>query len=139
MQTVIRKLPIKKGNYIFLILFWGYTVFLFTVTLTPAKMVSAGIGSWISHYSFGNADKLVHFVLFFIFTVLLYFTRNKITRIYLIGVPVFTGILIEILQHLTGLGRTFEWMDILADTLGILLAYLFLRILYRLELSKVLK
>ena len=83
-------------------------------------------GSWISKLSFENGDKVGHFALFFIFTFLGFasgYFRKK-THIWLI--PILTGLLIEIVQHLSGWGRTFDWLDIVANVLGTLTAYFFI-------------
>lgn len=83
-------------------------------------------GGWISNLSFENGDKVVHFALFFIFTFLGfasgYFRKN--IQVWLI--PVLTGLIIEIIQHLSGWGRTFDGFDILANVLGTLTAYFLL-------------
>lgn len=93
------------------------------MTLMPADLVSSGGDTWISKLNLKNGDKVIHFTLFFIFTLLLYFSGLIKKNYMLLAIPISVGILIEILQHLMGLGRSFELLDILANSLGALTAY----------------
>lgn len=76
---------------------------------------------------FPGADKLVHALMFGFLTIVILLERMKHEHwnplpLGEIGVIAFftavTGILIEVAQHLMGLGRSFEVLDILADTSG---------------------
>ncbi len=126
MQQVIRKLRDNFGSSLSRILFGFYTLVLLAVTLLPTNVISSGGKSWISKISFENGDKVVHFALFFIFTFLgfasYYFKRNY--QIWLF--PILFGLMIEILQHFLGWGRTFDIWDITANVTGTFAAYFFL-------------
>ncbi len=124
MQQVIRKLLAKKGSLLSRILFGVYTVILLLATLLPTDVISSGGKGWISKISFDNGDKVVHAALFFIFTFLLYLSGVVKTWRSLILISVFTGLTIEIVQHISSFGRTFDWFDILANIIGSFLAYL---------------
>ena len=127
MPQVIKKLQHKKNRIIPIIIFGIYTVFLFSVTLIPTDVIPSEGKSWFSKISIENGDKAVHFALFFIFTLLYFY--SKLYRNYpnLILIPISTGVLIEILQHLLNGGRTFDWFDILANVLGTFFAYFLIR------------
>lgn len=72
-------------------------------------------------------DKIAHFVLFFIFTCLYFSTGYSEKKYRLWIIPISMGVLIEIIQGVMGMGRTFEFMDIAADAAGVLVAYLLIR------------
>jgi VanZ family protein len=121
MPLPIKKLLLNKNN--FRILFGIYTVFLLVVTLMPTNIIKTEKNSWLRSFKFKNEDKVIHFTLFFIFTCLFFASKytNKKTHLWLF--PLLLGVLIEILQSITALGRTFEFYDILANSLGIFIAY----------------
>lgn len=70
---------------------------------------------------FDNSDKLVHGIMFFGLAFLYQFLKDN-RLIKLILVPFLISFLIEILQGMMPFGRTFDWLDLLANTIGILLA-----------------
>lgn len=115
---LIKKLQRKKGTTESKVVFILYTLFLFTVTLLPLDVIGSEEKDWLSKISFKNQDKLVHLLLFFVFTFFLYFSRTveRFSTLFILSVS--TGILIEILQFLTAQGRTFDPMDIVADSIG---------------------
>ena len=123
MQQLIRKLQTKKGSNYFRALFWFYTVFLLVITLLPGQIIQSESEGWLKSFNFKNGDKVIHFALFFIFTILIYLSGvlKKGNLIWI--VPISVGIFIEILQHLMAMGRTFDFYDILANSTGILIAY----------------
>jgi len=108
---------VKKEKRLYKIIFILYTLFLFTVTLMPLNVFDSGQGEWLPFLEFDNLDKVVHALLFFVFTGIFYLALNP-NKIYLFVIPVLTGLLIETLQHTLGLGRTFDPYDILANSLG---------------------
>lgn len=70
------------------------------------------------------ADKIAHFIAYF--TLMSWFTqiyRESSQRIYFAWGFLFLGIMIEILQGLSGL-REEDWKDVVANSSGILCAYL---------------
>ena len=98
------------------------------MTLIPAKSVPRSI--------LLISDKVLHSIIFFGLTILLVFAfihfREGLTivRVYFLSVILsFSfGILIEIGQYLMKAGRNGDYLDILADLSGILLAYPFIKI-----------
>lgn len=106
--------------------FYAYVVLLFIATLIPSDSIPSGSDSWFSIFKFNHSDKIVHFIMFFGLTLLLYFAYNSFKKIGYITIPVTMGIVIEILQHLMGSGRTFDIWDIAANTMGTLTAFLLL-------------
>lgn len=118
----IRTSQNKIKGLFYRLLFIGYTLFLFTVTLLPGSIISSEGKGWLTKLSFGFADKLTHLLLFFGFTLLLSRTSFVKRKIFLFLIPVLIGLIIEVLQELSGWGRTFEWADVLANAAGALLA-----------------
>ena len=111
----------KKVGFYRITLF-AYVPILLFATLMPADLVSSNAETWISKLKFKNEDKVIHFTLFFIFTFLFIlsdFIRNK--KLVLIT-PILLGVSIEILQFIMNLGRSFELLDIVANTLGAIIA-----------------
>ncbi|MEG0187218.1 MAG: VanZ family protein, partial [Algoriella sp.] len=71
-----------------------------------------------------NLDKVVHFGMFGLMTILLFLTY-KIFDIRLIIFPFLISFLIEILQGtLTFLHRSFDFVDLMANLSGITIAYI---------------
>lgn len=117
MLPLIRSLLDKKGERRYKVIFILYTFFLFTITLMPLNAFGSGQGQWLFLFQFENFDKVVHTVLFFIFTGISYLALN-LNKILLFVIPVLTGLLIEILQHTLNIGRTFDPYDVLSNALG---------------------
>lgn len=75
---------------------------------------------------FEGADKAIHAVLFLLLTFIACFDSMRTLRrgvsLTLISAIVFAsaifGVCIEYIQDLMGLGRTFEWLDMVADAFG---------------------
>lgn len=81
----------------------------------------AGLGEYLN---FPHSDKLVHMCMFFGLAFLYaYLKRHSIARMFF--VPVSISFLIEILQGIMPYGRTFDWLDLLANSIGITLAIAF--------------
>lgn len=123
MRQLIAKLQDNKNKVYLKSVFWGYVILLLVVTLMPTDLIQSQEENWLINFSFKHGDKVIHFTLFFMFTVLLYFTTYCKKKIYLLGIPILFGIGIEIIQYLMGMGRTFDILDIIANSLGVLLAY----------------
>jgi hypothetical protein len=73
-------------------------------------------------------DILLHFLIYFFFTLLLFFGANKFSSRFLLGyrmaiivlTSIVLGVAIELIQENFIDGRHFEWGDILFNTLGTL-------------------
>ncbi|TWP28546.1 hypothetical protein ETU08_08875 [Apibacter muscae] len=74
-------------------------------------------------------DKVIHTIVFFILFILGRFAYpHKKPIIFLVLFSLY-GILIEILQEFMNLGRTFEYLDMLADFIGCLFGLLIARLI----------
>lgn len=86
----------------------------------------------ISQIKVENGDKYVHFVLYFVLTFLLFYSRvlpvdysKKAKLIICLLVSISFGMIIEIMQGVFTQSRQFEWSDVVANSLGSLVAVLF--------------
>ena len=98
--------------------------------LAANKLPSAGIR--ILHL-----DKVIHFVMYFGFVVLWCLAAQHFTKKYLISICIIgciLGVLMEVGQATTGLGRSFEWTDMISNSLGVVLGYF---LITRLTISKI--
>ena len=92
------------------------------------------VGSFIPSSSIPTvvvSDKWIHFIFYAIFSFLLFLSSlsntkrsnsivNRWTYVFIIGAIV--GVLVEIIQHSIISGRQGEWMDIVANCLGLFFA-----------------
>ena len=110
----------KNIKTVYRAIFFCYAVFLFTVTLSPLDYLKSNEPGWLSFFDFDHQDKIVHTLLFFVFTGLMYF-GYKFSKAKLFTFSLLTGILIEVLQYYLHLGRNFDVIDIAANALGTLI------------------
>ena len=72
---------------------------------------------------FTGADKVIHFTMYFIFSLLFSWTLktelNYFRIFFIVLVTVGWGILMEFLQLDMHMGRSFSWYDALANTIGV--------------------
>ena len=115
-----------KGK-IYSISLFIWTSIVFAAILMPQKDIIAKPRFLIE---IPNIDKIVHVILFGVFTFLLactlranHFTKKKLYTIS-IALPIALGFLTECLQKIffEYIMRTFDWMDISADIIGCFLA-----------------
>ena len=103
-------------------LLWASTMFCLSLTSSPPQI--PGVLGW---------DKLLHAGAYGLLTVLIvqflfYLPFNTGNPWWGAGLfAIGYGTLLEILQLLSGTGRTAEWWDLFADAVGILLAYVMFR------------
>ena len=72
-------------------------------------------------------DKLIHFGLFTVFTVLwLHSYANKHNYILILILVVFFSFFVELLQFISPFGRTFSLLDILSNMFGIIFGFFIL-------------
>lgn len=126
MQQHIKTLSEGKRLYFWRTVFFIYTVLLFVATLVPLSIIQGGGSSWLDFLVFKHSDKVVHFIMFFLMTILLYLSYNFTRKIWYFTIPVLTGIVIEFLQYFMAQGRTFDFLDIIGNTTGIFIAYYFI-------------
>lgn len=103
-------------------IFYSYLALVLYLTLMPGNKLhsldKAGISDFLA---FDNSDKLVHAMMFFGLAFLFQILKERKILIYFL-VPFMISFLIEILQGIMPFGRTFDWFDLLANSVGILLA-----------------
>jgi VanZ family protein len=111
---------------IFLFIAVVYTLIIATLSLVPLGRISVG--------GFNPTDKMLHGVAYFILTLLWLFyylikksgIRNYKRGFFNISVLVIVfGMLIEVLQGTLTSYRQPDWADILANSIGVLIAFLF--------------
>jgi VanZ family protein len=107
-------LEFKKSPLFFLFIWIFVITFLSLIDLSSINL-KIKTNSWI------KLDKIIHFIFYFTLTALLinYF-KNKIKNyiIYCFFAAVIFGIIIEILQDIVPTKRSFDYFDILANSLG---------------------
>jgi len=113
---------ILRSKLLFLLVALGYTLALLTASLIKIESESLPV-------RFEHADKLFHFGAYFTLTILwhLFYFIHRRTKEYhpywvICLLAVVFGIIIEILQGSATTYRGFEWLDIVANTLGVVLA-----------------
>jgi len=109
---------ILNNNLFIRILFIFYSVFLTFFLLKPGSE-----NSFQFLRAYHNTDKIAHFTFFFILALISFFnfSKNKIISIFL-GL-LFYAILTEVMQGLMNLGRSADFFDFIADSVGIILGY----------------
>ena len=91
-------------------------------------------GSTVPKASVQNLDKVMHIALFFLFSfsaIVGFIKQSQFPRLhfdavkYVIGIGAFLTISTELLQHFVIPRRSFDVFDIIADLVGIFLAFCF--------------
>lgn len=85
-----------------------------------------------------HLDKLIHLILYFGLTLAIFYDQRKnikktSTIIRYIAYPIILGGMIEIAQQKWFSPRTGEWLDWLADILGVFLAVILIYIIHKLK------
>ncbi|MDT8414740.1 MAG: VanZ family protein [Flavobacteriaceae bacterium] len=120
MQRTKKPWASKKSSAAWLL--FGWLVFLTVLSLVPVKIPDQKLPS--------NSDKWVHVFFYFVLTILVYFNLiqrlkkkpQHILIIFAIGLSVVYGIIIEVLQVALTNYRSADFLDILANISGSLLA-----------------
>ncbi len=118
------------------IIYFAYVALVFYLTLLPQENFSklSEIRQLEIFLEIDNLDKVVHFGMFGLMTIL-FFYSYKIFDLRLIIVPFSISFLIEILQGtLTFLHRSFDFVDLMANLSGITIAYII--VIYYLQHKK---
>lgn len=72
---------------------------------------------------FEGADKVIHFLMYFIFSILFCWAikteLNYYWLFFIIPATIGWGIMMEYLQQSMHIGRSFSWYDILANSVGV--------------------
>lgn len=104
-----------------------YTIVLLTLSLVRLNESS------LPFSEVGNADKIFHFCAYLGLTLIwqfYYFTKTEhITapKLWICGLIIMFGIVIELLQLTMTAYRSFEGLDIVANTSGVILAFVILQ------------
>ncbi|MCM5661875.1 VanZ family protein [Galbibacter mesophilus] len=118
MPTIKRLLELNKNFYLVSAILW-------LCAITVGSLLSGNMVREVDT-GFDIPDKLVHGIFYFGNTLLFYlYFRKTSLKNEIIKVSVFSflyGILIEVLQHVMPYERSFDVKDILANTVGILIA-----------------
>lgn len=119
-------------------LFWALSI-LFLCTIGTEDLPSVG---FLDLFSF---DKFVHTLMFGVLTLTLVVAFRRQARFSILSKKailiafvsaVFYGTAIEILQYTMSTGRSAEWQDIVANTLGCVLGVYFFRLVYGKQLFR---
>ena len=108
----------KKIHNLLQITLFFYTLLLTYMLLRPANSLPKDI-----HW-FEGADKVVHFGIFGVLGFLFEATYPKQDFYKYLAILLLYAIFTEIAQHLMDNGRSGDVMDLLADTFGIVAAYI---------------
>lgn len=109
-----------------LALLWTILIFYFCLEEAPS----------VPKFTFQYKDKVVHFIFYFVFV---YFwtkglknkTINYISIILFLAITI--GITIEFLQDNFTQNRTFDWYDILANSLGAIASFIYVKKFYAIK------
>jgi VanZ family protein len=104
------------------------TLYIYFFILTWLLLKPARENESLKLFSSVYNDKVVHTIAFFGLSLLGISVQKK-NPILLVAIFTLYGILIELLQDYMKMGRTFEYMDILADFVGCLLGGIVARFL----------
>lgn len=111
-----------ERKYFYFAVFW--TLFITYMSLVTIEKVNTSI------INIPNKDKIVHFVFYFIFVFswikVFNSDKNKI-NLKIVVIAVLYGIIIEVLQSVFTTNRQADIFDAIANALGALTAFLFLR------------
>lgn len=132
MQITKHLLALKKPFYFRLLISWMFLVLLLSLFSFPSNNLD----------QIPNSDKWIHLVMYGIMSVLsfLFFnappkTKNlKLWQPFLL--PFFYGMIIEILQELPLVNRQSDVMDVVANSVGIILGLILSVITLKKELQK---
>ena len=112
---------------------WLFLALLYSISLLVASLIK--INSSDLPVNFSNADKVFHFSAYFVMTLIWNFyynirekSKEKNPNLWICFAIIIFGIVIEILQRDMTTYRGFEWMDIIANSLGVVFGYLVLKI-----------
>ncbi len=86
--------------------------------------------------AFVGSDKIVHFLMYFALTIVAVYDFKKSRNVLNIFVqcaifPFLLGGTMEVLQHFFTVHRSGDWLDLLANTVGIATAYLLMKFIKR--------
>ena len=107
----------------------AFTATLFVIYLS-LKPPDSNLDSWNFFYFPG--DKILHVICYFFLTIIYYFSLYKFKKqiFFSILFAFLLGFILELLQMLKIFQRQFDFFDIISNTMGIILAFLIIKIIY---------
>jgi len=103
-----------------------YYIAIWSVIITGLSLAPKSVFHEEKVHLFKGADKIVHFLMYFILMSIWCFATKKILKekrkqfiIKGLVFGVFLGIILEILQKYLDIGRSFDTFDIIANTTGL--------------------
>ena len=112
------KKPLDKISNLFKKILPIYWAFLTYMLLRP------GLENYEFPFMFEGIDKILHLAIFAMLGFCFMAALPKIKFSYFIQIMLIYGLLTEILQDEMNWGRSLEFLDLVADTIGVLLGYL---------------
>lgn len=116
---------IRRISRIVLPIYWAF--------LTYTLLKSGQDIPKISFLNFSGADKIIHIGIFVVLGFLLQFSYPEMSFLRFFIITFLYSIITEILQELMDLGRSMEFLDLMADTVGLLIGYYMLIRIERLK------
>ena len=122
LQNNIKKWLDKIQNIFSKILpiYWAFLTYM---------LLKPGVENKEYWFMFPGIDKLLHFSIFAFLGFCFLAAFPKIKFLYYIYIMLIYALVTEILQDEMGLGRSLEFFDVIADSIGFLLGYLIYRFL----------
>jgi VanZ family protein len=109
---------LSEHKFFFLAIFW--TILITTLSLITIERVPS-FAITLQH-----KDKVVHFVFYFVFVIawnLSLMQKIKKFKVKVLSIAIVYGIVIEVLQYVLTENRTADFFDVLANSLGAILAF----------------
>lgn len=95
-------------------IYWAFLTFM---------LLKPGVENMEYPFMFDGIDKVLHFSIFALLGFLFMTAFPKIKFYWFIQIMLCYGILTEILQDEMGFGRSLEGLDLVADTIGVVIGY----------------
>lgn len=105
---------INKYSKITLPIYWAFLTYM---------LLRPGVENKEYFFMFPHLDKLIHFTIFFLLGFFFRVRFPKVSLLYYFLILGSYALLTEILQDTMNWGRSLEFLDAVADTLGLSLAY----------------
>ncbi|WP_117596610.1 VanZ family protein [Chryseobacterium sp. FH1] len=105
---------INKYSKITLPIYWAFLTYM---------LLRPGVENKEYFFMFPHLDKLIHFTIFFLLGFFFRVRFPKVNLLYYFLILGSYALLTEILQDTMNWGRSLEFLDAVADTLGLALAY----------------
>ena len=105
---------INKYSKITLPIYWAFLTYM---------LLRPGVENKEYFFMFPHLDKLIHFTIFFLLGFFFRVRFPKVSLLYYFLILISYALLTEILQDVMNWGRSLEFLDAIADTLGLSLAY----------------